>query len=242
MFDSETLKELLARQDLSARQKLLVCLAAEPVGPRATGELRELAIASGLRAARNWNVSDYLSKLKPFAVRTSAGWELTESGRKNLLEVVGPILPAVTPLVISALRNQLPTIGSPACQAFVEEAIKAFEAKLYRSAIVLAWVGAVAVLYDHVVTNTLAAFNAEASRRDSKWRVATTSDDLARMKEHEFLQVLAAISLIGKNVKDELEVCLKLRNGCGHPNSLVVGEHKASAHIETLIQNVFAKF
>jgi hypothetical protein len=62
------------------------------------------------------------------------------------------------------------------------------------------------------------------------------------MKEYDFLQVLAAISVIGKSVKDELEVCLKLRNGCGHPNSLLVGEHKASAHIETLIQNVFARY
>jgi len=47
---------------------------------------------------------------------------------------------------------------------------------------------------------------------------------------------------MGKNVKTELEGCLKLRNGCGHPNSLVVGENKVSAHIETLMQNVFAKF
>lgn len=88
----------------------------------------------------------------------------------------------------------------------------------------------------------LAAFNAEAVKRDPKWRTAKNADDLARMKEFDFLQILPAIGVLGKNVKDELEVCLKLRNGCGHPNSLVVGEHKASAHVETLIQNVFAKF
>jgi hypothetical protein len=79
-------------------------------------------------------------------------------------------------------------------------------------------------------------------RRDTKWRAAKTVDDLSRMKEFDFLQVISSISIIGKNVKDELEVCLRLRNGCGHPNSLVVGEHKASAHIETLMQNVYQKF
>lgn len=126
--------------------------------------------------------------------------------------------------------------------AFVEEAVKALEVGLYRSAIVLSWVGALAVLYDHIVVNSLSAFNTEAARRDQKWRAAVTPDDLARMKEYDFLQVLAAISIIGKSVKDELEVCLKLRNGCGHPNSLNVAEHKASAHIETLIQNVFARY
>lgn len=242
MFDAETLKELLARSDLTAKQKLVLCLAADPVAPRSVSKIRELAVSIGLREIRNWNISDHLGKSKPFVVRTSGGWELTDSGKKQALELAGPLLPPVTPLVVSSLRKQLPTIGSPACQAFVEESIKAFEAKLYRSAIVLSWVGAVAVLYDHIVAKSLAIFNTEATRRDSKWKVATTADDLARMKEHEFLQVLSATSVLGKSVKDELEVCLKLRNGCGHPNSLIVGEHKASAHLETLIQNVFSKF
>jgi hypothetical protein len=57
-----------------------------------------------------------------------------------------------------------------------------------------------------------------------------------------FLQVLSAISILGKNVKDELETCLKLRNGCGHPNSFVVGAHKASSHVETPIQNILPSF
>jgi hypothetical protein len=98
------------------------------------------------------------------------------------------------------------------------------------------------LLYEHVLKNCLTEFNAEALRRDPKWKTGKTEDDLARMKEHDFLQMLAALSVIGKNVKDELEVCLKLRNGCGRPNSLIVGEYKASAHVETLIQNVFSRF
>ena len=242
MLDEDTLKDLLARKDLKAKQKLILCLAADPIRPRSVSQLRELAIGLGLREAKNWNLSDYLSKSKPSIVRGKDGWELTETGKKYVTELTGPLLPAVTPLVISSLRNQLPTIVSDSCRLFVEEAIKAFEAKLYRSSIVLSWVGAIAVLYDYVISHSLNAFNIEAFRRDAKWRTATSADDLARMKEYEFLQVLAAISILGKSVKDELEVCLKLRNGCGHPNSLVVGEHKASAHIETLIQNIFSKF
>ena len=62
------------------------------------------------------------------------------------------------------------------------------------------------------------------------------------MKEYDFLQVLAALSIIGKNVKDELEQCLKLRNSCGHPNSLKIGEHKVASHIEILILNVYSKY
>lgn len=233
---------MLADTSISSREKLVSCLACEPLRPRTTTEVRELAISLGLRAAKKWNVSDYLSKARPLVVRTNAGWELTEAGKKRVSTLAGSHLPSVTALVVSSLRKQLPVISNDACRSFVEESIRALEAKLYRSSIVLAWVGAVALLYDHVVSHALAPFNAEALKRDSKWRQAVNADDLARMKEHDFLQILAAISIIGKSVKDELEVCLKLRNGCGHPNSLVVGEHKASAHIETLVQNVFSRF
>jgi hypothetical protein len=45
-----------------------------------------------------------------------------------------------------------------------------------------------------------------------------------------------------KNVKEELQNCLKLRNACGHPSSLKVGASRVAAHIEILIQNVFAQF
>jgi len=39
------------------------------------------------------------------------------------------------------------------------------------------------------------------------------------MKERDFLDRLAALSVIGRNVKQELVKCLELRNACGHPNS-----------------------
>lgn len=68
-------------------------------------------------------------------------------------------------------------------------------------------------------------------------------DGLARMKEHDFLDVLHAIGVLGKNVKQELQNnCLQLRNSCGHPNNFKVGEHRVAAHIEILILNVFSKF
>jgi hypothetical protein len=57
-----------------------------------------------------------------------------------------------------------------------------------------------------------------------------------------FLDRIAAISVIGKNVKDELQGCLKTRNGCGHPNSLKVSTNKVAGHIEVLLQNVFQPF
>jgi hypothetical protein len=175
-------------------------------------------------------------------VRTAAGWELTAAGSQHVARIAGPLMSSPIPQVASSLRAHLVKIGSPDTQRFVEEAIVCFETRQYRAAVVLSWVGAVSVLQQHVVSNALPAFNVEAVKRDSKWKIAKNADDLGRMKEHEFLDVLEAISVIGKNVKQELQKCLQLRNGCGHPNSLQVADHKVSAHIEDLMLNVFAKF
>jgi hypothetical protein len=106
----------------------------------------------------------------------------------------------------------------------------------------LSWVGAVSLLYGHVAANRLSAFNAEATRRDARWKVARTEDDLALMKEHDFLNVLEAISVIGKSVKQELQAALTLRNACGHPNSFKLGPARVAAHVESLVLNVFQKF
>jgi len=88
----------------------------------------------------------------------------------------------------------------------------------------------------------LADFNGAAQRTDPKWKVAKTRDDLAKMKEANFLVVCESASILGKSVKQELEGCLTFRNGCGHPNSLRTGENRVSGHIETLILNVYSVF
>jgi hypothetical protein len=106
----------------------------------------------------------------------------------------------------------------------------------------MAWLAAVDVLHNYVVRHKLTEFNAEAKRVHGSWKDAKTSDDLGFMKEREFLDRLVAISAIGKNVKEELEVCLKRRNGCGHPNSLKLGPNTVAAHLETLLLNVFQRF
>jgi hypothetical protein len=180
-----------------------------------------------------------LASLNGFAIRSPEGWELTDAGKTEIARMTGA---ALQPSPSSTLRKLLSKLNSPDVAAFIEEAIGSVEAHRYRAAVVLSWVGAMAILYEYVVANELAAFNAEASRRDAKWRTAKTGDDLSRMKEHDFLQILEAISVIGKNVKVELEACLKLRNGCGHPNSLKVAEHRVNSHIETLVLNVYTRF
>lgn len=243
MLAESQLKNLLAKSEFTSTDKLLLCLATENVTAKSVAKLRDLAIKNGLRAAGKWNVSLLLARSKGRAIRSNDGWELTDDGKNYVAGLVGPYAASPAPAVAASLRIHLSKIQNPDVRAFVEEGIECFEQRLYRSAVVLSWVGAVALLHQHVVQRHLAAFNAEATRRfANKWKVAATSDDLSLMTESNFLQVLESISVIGKNVKQELEKQLKLRNGCGHPNTLKISENIVAAHVELLILNVFVPF
>lgn len=242
MLEVEALKNLLAKPDFTRIEKILLCLGSEPAGARAVKEVRGLAVQSGLRAAKKWNISQLLADSGGLAVRTGDGWELTEDGWNRVAGLAGDSMNRRARKVAAGLRHHLVQINAEDTRSFVEEAVSCLEQGLFRAAVVLSWVGAVSVLQEHVIREKLSVFNAEAARRDPRWKPAKTKDDLSLMKEFDFLQVLAAISVFGRNVKQELEVCLKLRNGCGHPNSLEVGEARTAAHVESLVLNVFSRF
>ncbi|MBW7996824.1 MAG: hypothetical protein FVQ81_09720 [Candidatus Glassbacteria bacterium] len=240
MLDSTDLKTWLHR-DLSQRDKLLLILATFDA-PCQVKEMKDRAKDAGLRIPAAWNPSAALGKSKGLAIRTPQGWEITDAGRQHLRNLgVTKISPAAVQ-VATDLRAELSNIKSADTRAFVEEAIRCHEAELYRSAIVMSWLSAVDVLHNHVQGKHLKAFNAEAKRVDAKWKDAKTTDDLGKMGEADFLDRIAALSIIGKNVKEELKTCLKRRNGCGHPNSLKIGANTSAHHLEILLLNVFKVF
>lgn len=239
MLTSGELKEWL-HKDLGKLDRVLLVLATQDE-PISVSKINELANAAGFRAMRKWNASAVLGGSKGKAIRTT-GWELTDAGKMHLRDLgVSTISPAAMQVAVD-LRNHLAKVTDPQTRDFVEEAIKCHEAELYRSAIVMSWLGAVDVLQKCVHQHHLAAFNAEAKRVNVKWKAAKSQDDIGKMGEGDFLDRIEALSIIGKNVKAQLKAGLDLRNGCGHPNSLKVSVNKSAAHIETLLQNVFEKF
>jgi hypothetical protein len=238
---SQTLKEAVHRQSLSRTQQLLLCLAANGEEPKSVERILEIAKEAGIPSAGSWDIGELLRKSRSQAIKTPGGWELGPKGRTAVVELIGGTGLGPGPAA-DTLRAELKRITDLDTKAFVDEAIRCYERGLFRAAVVLAWVGAVSVLYKHVIDNKLADFNSEAVRRFPKWKSAKNADDLVRMKEHDFLQVLDGISVIGKSVREELEGCLKLRNGCGHPNSLKIAGSRVAAHIEVLVLNVFSRF
>ena len=240
MLSDDELKAGL-HSDLKQSDKLVLLLASFD-HPCSVEALKKKSIDGGFRIPNGWNVSARLKDAKGLAICTPKGWEITKLGLKRLNTLGYGKAGLAAVHIATSLRTKLTTIKSVDTRLFVDEAIKCYEASLYRSAIVMSWLSAIDVLYNVVHSQHLAVFNAEASRIDSKWRPARSVDDLSRMKESDFLDRLVAISMIGKNVKTELKNCLDRRNGCGHPNSLKIGSATVDHHLEILLLNVFEPF
>lgn len=240
MLSKGDLKQWL-HKDFRQLDKLLLILATFD-NPINLDGIRERAAGAGLKLTKSWNPSATLGRSKGLAIRVPDGWEITDAGKSHLRNLgVSNLSPAAVQ-VATDLRAHLEKIQSETTRAFVEEAIRCHEGELYRSAIVMSWLAAVDVLHRTVVAKHLAAFNASAKSVDSKWKDAVNEDGLGRMNEEKFLERCATIGVLGKNQKDELLKGLKLRNGCGHPNSLKVGPNAVANHIEILLLNVFEPF
>ena len=207
------------------------------------GIVRQLSLHVRVKRAKKTHFSAHLSFSEDKVFKTPAGWELAPKGRKYIAALAAKGL-AVSPAATEAqaLRSLLPKLKNADARPFLTEAIVCAEQSLFRAAVVLSWVGALALLHDEAVAKHLPAINTEAAKRDPKWKPAKNSDDLGRLKESVFIEIAASVGMFGKNVRQELEGCLKLRNGCGHPNSLKIGSNKVAAHLETLALNVFAVF
>jgi hypothetical protein len=238
----EQLKDLLHTAQLPRRDALLLILATKDGQPSTPTQIVNTGRDNGITDISTWNVSQYLGGHKGYFVKLPEGWVLGPKGRQEIVSLVSKLTGGPLVAINQTLRALLPKLPA-ACASFVGEAIACYEAKCYRASVVLSWVGAVASLHDHVVTNHLGAFNAEALARDANWKLAKIADDLGLMNEGTFLDIMVKISALGKNVKEHLKNhCLALRNACGHPNSVEPGEHMVAAHLESLINHVFTKF
>lgn len=240
-FTREELKRLVHLQGVSTLEKLLLILLADQAQEKPPKQIKEIGVAVGLRAIKNINITQVLQRSKGLAIPVPGGWELSAAGITHLSSrgLIGDVQisqPA------TQLRGHLVKISNPRIRAFLDEAIVCYETKNYRASTVLSWVGAVALLYEHVLKTKLAAFNAELLRRDPRQKPVVVFDDFSDIKESAFLDILQSISAVGKSVKNELKQRLQLRNGCGHPNSLAIGPHMAAAHLEALITNVYSVF
>jgi hypothetical protein len=235
------LKDWLHRASLTQADKLLVVLSTFD-GPVTLAQIMDRAESAGVKRKQWANPSATLSRTKGLAIHTGAGWEITDSGRQKLANDGLVQSGAGVINVAIELRRLLEKVEAEDVVLFLNEAVRAYELGLYRSAVVMSWLAAVYVLQNVILNTKIDEFNLEARRINSNWKNAKNTDDFGRMKESEFLDRLVTVGLIGANVKASLKECLDRRNACGHPNSYKIGQNMTAAHVETLLLNVFRRF
>ncbi len=243
MFSKDVLHEYINNPDLTKKDTVFLILYCEADTPKSIAEIKKIGKGAGLSEIEKWNIADILGKAKGLSCKIKGGWVLTKKGKEYVSNLVG--IKNKRPALKSAaddLRALIEKFQNTDARLFLEEALSCFEVGSYRATVVFSWAGAIHILYKFIIDNKLTDFNIEANRRDSRWKDVKVIDDLSRMKESDFLNILSTLSIIGKDLKKELEVCLGLRNSCGHPNSLKIGENRAAAHLETLINNIYSKF
>jgi hypothetical protein len=242
LLNIEKLRELLISKNLTRSDKVILCLGVKKPACKSIKELKKIAVENGLRQINRWNVSSILSRSNGRAVRTKNGWQLTTAGHDFVAKFSPKIIPRRIENLSEDIRKNLAQIKNKDSRKFVEESVNCFDAQFYRASVVLSWIGTISLIYEYVINNCLGTFNSEAQRRNAKWKPARNADDIARMKDREFLDIMEKLSIIGKNTKPELLNCLSLRNACGHPSSLRVSVNRVAAHLEILILNVYSKF
>ncbi len=87
MLTHNQLPDLLHDERLSREDRLLLVLAVDADHPKQPADIRDLAVAAGLREVRRWNIATILQRSKGRAIRTPTGWVLTAKGRERVSEV-----------------------------------------------------------------------------------------------------------------------------------------------------------
>jgi hypothetical protein len=239
----------LAKTGQRAPTLLLLSHIKQPARP---GQIRSKGVQIGFRVISQWNLSDVLKAAakEGQVAQLADGWKLLAPGFTVVAEFFRPDAPLIAE-TRHGLRSYLANITNEQRRIFLDEAIRCFDAKAHRAAVVLSWVGAVHILQEYVVAHHRTAFNRAGVERAAKYASAgkpfnfvpiKTIKDFGTIAEIDFLQICQDAGVLHKAEKQVLEERLNLRNQCGHPNPLIVAEHTVAHHIEVLMLNVYSKY
>jgi hypothetical protein len=151
-MNRDLLVEWVHRPGLTQTQQLLVVLSTFE-GPVMLSAILDRAEEAGLKRRLWSNPSASLSRAKGMAIHSGKGWEITRAGREKLANEGFTEASLGVVNLATDLRNYLQRVSDPDTQDYVGEAIRCYELGLLRSAIVMSWLAAMAVLQHAVVKN-----------------------------------------------------------------------------------------
>jgi hypothetical protein len=149
--------------------------------------------------------------------------------------------------VTELLHERIQEIPDKDQREYIEEAISCLSPvnNAPRAAIVMAWAGTVYNLRQKIHKQGPAGYARfttllQAGYKQYK-KPLTTFNDLEDIKDVELLDICEKMDIVkGKSVKKQLEHCLDLRNGVGHPTNVRPGPIRVKAFFEDIIEYVLA--
>lgn len=147
--------------------------------------------------------------------------------------------------VSQMMKDLVGKVPDEAERLFLSEAIKCYNVRAFRAAIVMAW----NLAYDHLVNWVLndpcrlSAFNAKIVARIGTKRgtglMISKREDFEDLRENEVIDICGTASLFAsENTKKILDIQLTKRNLAAHPSRVTIDAPQADDTISSLVTNV----
>lgn len=200
-------------------------------------QVQKLSVPSGLAS-----LIPQLAKSKPpVFIKNKNGYLLHRTAKKQLDAIYVNIHEVE---VSDKLRDLIPKVKSKEQQSFLDEVIKCFEIKAFRSSMIMCWLLTMDVLYEFVLTsNNISVFNNSIQTHGKYRKVAIRNkDDFSELKESDFIELLRVSKFITNDIRKILDDKLGQRNSSAHPNTICFDELKTMSFIKDLLINVIEKY
>ena len=138
------------------------------------------------------------------------------------------------------LREEFDKITDPAIRDYMDETIKCFEHKLYRSSIVMSWCVAYGTFRKWVFDKHLPELNKVTSAWKKPVNI-TSLDDFQDMAEAVVVETAYQADILPKETWKKLKQLLDGRNTYAHPSNVAITPSIAEAYIENTLHNILPK-
>jgi hypothetical protein len=204
-------------------------------------EIKKVFEANNLEIPTNINREfSSLTSTKPATlIRKGKSFSFQRNSKKSLDELF--LVDKHVKDVSIALRSLIQKVSTDEQKKFLEEGIACFETKSFRAAIVMVWLLSMDILQEHVLNNSLVAFNDELRKKNKK-KFITYKSDFEEYKEGDIIENMRSAGIISKEQKKLLDEKLNVRNSAAHPNTVQFREPKVVTYIQELVEEIVYKF
>ncbi len=170
-------------------------------------------------------------------------WQITPTGEKSIKELLGlPEGDIETQNDTEYLEKLIATkIKDPQSEDYFSEGADCLKIGRLRACVVFLWSGAIHEVREKIIKKySTKKINTAINKHDKKARKINTVDDFAYIKDSILLLASKELGLFDKNEYSTLaNLCLDLRNKCGHPSKYSPGPKRVSAFIEDLVKIIY---